>query len=136
MTIPGHTDRSGDFYFILVLCEQSLGRIEKSVTKYKQNFSERFRINQNCSAMKAKTLISVYLLLGFGINQPFAQNDKNGNGTSTNDYVWDGYYIPVYTSIGEQIDWLVGLVTYHSLYHYKDGIPVWKKEAFKGKLKV
>lgn len=82
--------------------------------------------------MKTKTLILACLLLGFGMTQLSAQNANNGNGTFTNDFVWDGYYVPVFSSNGELIDWLVGSVAVHQLYHFKDGVQVWKKESFNG----
>ncbi len=76
----------------------------------------------------------VCLLLGIGLTQLSAQNGKNGNGTFTSDFVWDGYYIPVFSSNGEQIDWLVGLVTVHHLEHFKNGVLVWRKEFFNGEV--
>ena len=82
--------------------------------------------------MKTKTLLMLCLLLGIGFTQLSAQNGKNGNGTFTSDFDWDGYYIPVFSSNGEQIDWLVGSVSVHHLDHYKDGVLVWRKEFFNG----
>ena len=84
--------------------------------------------------MKTKTLIMLCLFLGIGLTQLSAQNGKNGNGTITNDFGWDGYYVAVFSSNGEQIDWLVGSVTVHQLYHFKDGVPVWKKEFYNGEV--
>lgn len=107
-------------------------RREKSGTKYRLNFMQRFSINQNNLTMKTKTFIMVCLLSGIVLTQLSAQNAENGNGTFTDDFVWDGYYIPVFSSNGELIDWLVGSVTVHQLYHFKDGIQVWKKEFYNG----
>lgn len=68
------------------------------------------------------------------MNQLLAQNGKNVNGTITDDFLWDGYYVPVFSSNGELIDWLVGSVTVHQLYHFKDGVRFGKKSLLTGKL--
>ena len=116
---PGYYTSRG-FLLILAHREQSLGRIEQSVTKYRLNFVQRFSINQNSSTMKTKTLLMVCLLLGIGLTQLSAQNGKNGNGVISLWRVWDGYWQPVYCD-GVNVDNLTGTVIYHVAVHYKNG---------------
>ena len=84
--------------------------------------------------MKTKTLIIACLLLGSGLTQLSAQNDKNGNGSDVVWNTWDTYYIFACNSSGEVTDMLVGPVTYHAVQYYKDGVFLWERAHFTGEI--
>jgi hypothetical protein len=84
--------------------------------------------------MKTKTLIMACLLLGFGLTQLSAQNDKNGNGSNVFWHTWDTYYVFACNSSGEVTDMLVGPVTCHYVQYYKDGVFLWERARFTGEV--
>ena len=69
--------------------------------------------------MKTKTFLLLCLLTGFGLTQLSAQTG-NEVGRDLNPE-WE-YWIPVYSSDGDQIDLLVGNVPVHYVYHFQNGI--------------
>jgi hypothetical protein len=84
--------------------------------------------------MKTKTFFILCLLLGIVFTQLSAQNANNGNGSDVSWLTWDTYYIPVFSSSGEQIDILFGPVTYHNLGHFENGLLTWFKQNYHGEV--
>jgi hypothetical protein len=89
--------------------------------------------------MKTKTFFFLCFLLGVATFQLYGQstppNNRNATGTVEFWGTWDSYYVPVYSSNGDQIDWLFGSVTFHIIHHYQNGVLVWDKQAFSGEAK-
>ena len=75
------------------------------------------------------------LLLGFGINQLYAQlppapDNKTGNGAVPYSWTWDGYWQPI--KCNGFVDNLVGIVTIHWVVKFKNGLPVCANEHIFG----
>jgi hypothetical protein len=89
--------------------------------------------------MKTKAFLLICLFMGVATiqiyGQPTPPNNKNGTGTVEYWDTWDGYWIPVYSSNGDQIDKLAGTVTYHNLDHFQNGVWVWRKQIISGEIK-
>ena len=81
--------------------------------------------------MKTKTLLLLCLLLGIGLTQVSAQNDKNGNGALSLYGVWDWYWQPVYCN-GVQVDNLSGTVTWHAIFIHKNWVPMKSNAHYSG----
>jgi hypothetical protein len=77
--------------------------------------------------MKTKTFIILFLSLGMGLTQLFAQdpppNGQNGNG-SRSYWGTTGFIQELFSEDGTVIDPLFFTVTYHCVVSYKDGVPV------------
>jgi hypothetical protein len=81
--------------------------------------------------MRTKTFLVVCLFLGLGFTQLSAQNGKNGTGTVTGINYFDYMEWPVYCN-GEQVDNLVGTITYHYETYFKIGIEMWSHSRGSG----
>jgi hypothetical protein len=84
--------------------------------------------------MKTKTFILLCLFLGIGLTQLSAQSYVNGTGSISYYGVWNDYYVPVYSPDGDQVDLLMGPVTYHILDYYKNWEWVWRKIEYSGEI--
>jgi hypothetical protein len=89
--------------------------------------------------MKTKTFLLLFLFLGIGLTQLFAQDSplpKNGETGSVSDrFVWDGYYIPIPVYCGsEEVDMLIGKVDYHWVGHFQNGEHPWCHDQFFGEV--
>lgn len=92
--------------------------------------------------MKTQTLLFLCLVLGFGLTQLSAQDvypplpPENHNGTgsisSWSSLVDNYYYIPVFSSNGDEIDWLSGDVTIHTIDNFKNGVWISRKIDYSG----
>ena len=79
--------------------------------------------------MKTKTFLLVCLLMGIGLTQLSAQN---GNEVGRDIYL--NYWVPVYSSNGDQIDLLTGDVPYHYVWHIRNGVIVTTENTFSGEV--
>jgi hypothetical protein len=88
--------------------------------------------------MKTKTFFFLCFLWGIATiqlyGQPTPPDNKNTTGTVEAWGKWDYYSIPVYSSKGDQIDWLFGSITYHIIRNYKNGVLLWDKQTFSGEV--
>lgn len=85
--------------------------------------------------MKTKTLLFVCLFLGIGLTQLSAQNGKNGNGSTSEFFVWDGAYIDIPKECGSQeYDRCYGTVNLHVVYFYVNGVSVAENCWYRGEV--
>ena len=91
--------------------------------------------------MKTRTFLFLCLFFGIGLAQLSAQPEgtpKNGENGSIIEYmVWENLpwmTIPI-SCCGMENDLLVGTVTRHSTFHFKDEVWIWTNEQFEGELK-
>jgi hypothetical protein len=85
--------------------------------------------------MKTKTFLLLCLFLGIGLTQLSAQNGKNGtNGSYSEYFTVDGWTQGAYCN-GNQVDLLMGTLTFHHIGHYLKGDWIWcKTQCVSGEL--
>lgn len=71
--------------------------------------------------MKTKTLILVCLLFGIGLGRVSAQN-SNSEGTKSVSYWTDDHFWSSIYCNGVWVDFISGIITWHIVEHYKDGV--------------
>ena len=81
--------------------------------------------------MKTKAFLLLCLLSGIGLTQLSAQS---GSGTEVGRETYFNYWIPVYSSNGDQIDRLEGDVSVHNVNHYLHGVLVTFNPTFYGEV--
>jgi len=85
--------------------------------------------------MRTKTFFLACLFIGIGLTQLSAQNDKNGNGSTSEFVVWDGAYIDIPVVCGSQeYDRCYGTVYLHWVSFYVDGVRVAENCWYRGEV--